>query len=211
MQFETCAAINGWMEPEVGQHLFVSLEGEVRSYVVGLRLPRMDYGSLVQRLESWFGSADRKESFRSKLQGHRRGAGEAATSYASEIGCLIATAFPGYPEDVLHELTLKALLDRLLQGDLKHEIQMLNPQSVEIAVRMIERFKNSSKVRPQVRMVGEETTPKEGDMMAMLGQILEVMKKMETGSRGKKLVSYFKCGREGHYKSQCPDLKKQGN
>ena len=33
-----------------------------------------------------------------------------ATSYASEIGCLVARAFPGYPEDVLRELMLKALM-----------------------------------------------------------------------------------------------------
>ena len=115
---------------------FVSLQGEARNYVVGLRLPRLDYHILVQRLESWFGSADRKESFRSKLQGRRRGAREAATS-SSEIGCLVARAFPGYPEDVLRELTLKSLLDGLPEGDLKHEIQMLNLQSVEVAVRMI--------------------------------------------------------------------------
>ena len=117
MQFETCAAINGWREPEIGQHLFVSLEGEARSYVVGLRLPRLDYGVLVQRLESWFGSVDGKESFRSKLQGRRRNPGEAATSYVSEIGCLVARAFSGYPEDILRELTLKALLDGLPEGD----------------------------------------------------------------------------------------------
>ena len=61
MQFETCA-INGWREPEIGQHLFVSLEGEARSYVVGQRLP-CDYGILVQRLESWFGSVGRKKSY----------------------------------------------------------------------------------------------------------------------------------------------------
>ena len=212
MQFETCAAINGWREPEIGQHLFVSLEGEARSYVVGLRLPRLDYRILVQRLESWFGSVDRKESFRSKLQGRRRNPGEAATSYASEIGCLVARAFPGYPEDILRELTLKALLDGLPEGDLKHEIQMHNPQTVEVAVRLIERFENSSKkVRPQVRMVGEESAVAGGDLRVLMVQILEMLKRMEPGSRGKKTVVCFKCGEEGHYKFQCPTLQKQGN
>ena len=47
--------------------------------------------------------------------------------------------------------------------------------------------------------------------MALLGQILELMK-IESGSRGKKPVTSFKCGKPGHYKPQCPKLKtKQGN
>ena len=117
MQFETCASINGWEDLEMGQHLFVSLEGEARSFIVGLRLPRLDYRLLVGKLEGWFGSVNRKESFRSQLQGRRRHQGEAATSYASDIGCLVARAFPGYPEEVLRELTLKALLDGLPEGD----------------------------------------------------------------------------------------------
>ena len=38
------------------------LDGEARSFVVGLRLPRMDYHILVRKLEGWFGSDSRKES-----------------------------------------------------------------------------------------------------------------------------------------------------
>ena len=113
-----------------------------------------------------------------------------ATSYASEIGCLVARAFLGYPEDVLRELMLKALLDGLPERDLKHEIQMLNPQSVEVAVRMKERFENSSKkVRPQVRMVGQESVTTDGDLKVLVGQILEMLKHMEARPKGKKPVN----------------------
>ena len=172
MQFETCAAINGWRDPEIGQHL----------------------------------------QYRSKLQGRKRNPGEAATSYASEIGCLVARAFPGYPEDILRELTLKALLDGLPEGELKHEVQMHNPQTVEVAVRLIERFENSSKkVRSQVRMVGEESVATIGELKVLLVQILEMLKKMETGKKSKKPPVCYKCGKEVHYRSQCPDLQKQGN
>ena len=39
MQFEICAALNGREELEMG-NLFVSLEEEARSFIVGLRIPQ---------------------------------------------------------------------------------------------------------------------------------------------------------------------------
>ena len=217
MQFETCADINGWHEVEMGQHLFVNLEGEARSFIVSLRLPRLEYQVLVRKLEGWFGSVDRQESFRSQLQNRRRQQGEAATSYASDMGCLVARAYPGYPEEILRQMTLKALLDGLPEGDLKHEIQMLNPQSVETAVRLIERWENSSrKGRPQVRAVGEEKPTEQGDQGALLSKILEML--MSLGAKParepKKRFTgkCYGCGEEGHFKYNCPQGQgKQGN
>ena len=57
LQFSTVASINGWGEHEMGQQLFVNLEGDARSFVVGLRLPRMDYQTLVSEIRGvvWVG------------------------------------------------------------------------------------------------------------------------------------------------------------
>ena len=78
----------------------------------------------------------------------------------------MARTFPRFPEDILHELTLKALLDGLPEGDLKREVQMHNQQTVEVAVRL---FENSSKTsRSQARIVGEESVATDGDLKVLL-------------------------------------------
>ena len=102
----------------------------------------MDYQVLVRKLEGWFGSATHKESFRNQLQSCRRSHGESATSSAAEVGRLVSKAYPGYPEEVLRELTLKSILDEPPEGDLKHEVCMPCPQDIESAVRLIERWEN---------------------------------------------------------------------
>ena len=57
MQFNACAAINGWAGPEIGPQLFVNLEGEARSFILGLGLQTLDYHVLVEKMEGWFGSS----------------------------------------------------------------------------------------------------------------------------------------------------------
>ena len=219
LQFSTVASLNGWVEPELGQQLFVNLEGDARSFVVGLRLPRMDYQVLVRKLEGWFGSATRKESFRNQLQSRRRSHGESVTSYAAEVGRLVSKAYPGYPEEVLRELTLKSILDGLPEGDLKHEVCMHCPQDIESAVRLIERWENLQrmgvqKVKPQIRAVGEvdnQTRPE----AKMLEEILKLLKQLSPAKpkafQGKRPGRCFECGDEGHYRYECPRLKNQGN
>ena len=56
-----------------------------------------------------------------ELHGRRHNPGEAATSKASESGCLVTRTLLGYPDDIL---------DGMTEGDLKHGIQMHNLQTL---------------------------------------------------------------------------------
>ena len=216
-QFQAVAQINRWEDPELGQHLFVNLEGEARSYVVGLRLPTWDYFTLVTKLEGWFGSAFRKEAFRHQLQNRRRDPKEPATSYVADIGRLVSQAYPGVPDDILREFSIKYIIEGLPDGDLKHELVMHSPESIEATVRLIERFENSvRKTRPLVRAVAKDEGKEIKELLEKILHMLE-RKEPEQNSKhkpsGKEEKTCYGCGEVGHFKNKCPltNQKKPGN
>ena len=147
MQFNTCATINGWAGPEIGPRVFLNLEGEARSFIVGLQT--LDYHVLAEKMESWFGS------FGNHLRNHKWHNRETASSYASDIQWLVERVFLGCPEDVQQKLALRTLLDGLFEGDLKYTRQLHDPQSIEEAVMLMEWWDRASKeAGAPVRLLG---------------------------------------------------------
>ena len=70
------------------------------------------------------------------------------------------------------------------------------------------------KVKPQTRAVGEvddQTRPE----AKMLEEILKLLKQLSPAKpkafQGKRTGRCFECGDEGHYRHECPCLKKPGN
>ena len=92
-------------------------------------------------------------------------------------------------------------------------------QDIESAIRLIERWENVQrmgvqKVKLQIRAIGEvdnQTRPE----AKMLEEILRLLKEWSPvkskAFQGKCTGRCFECGYEGHYRHECPHLKRQGN
>lgn len=101
---------------------------------------RKDYNSLIRVLHTRYGSAEKSELFRAKLQTRTRGKSESLPELAQSIKKLTRQAYPSAQSSLTSVLALEHFIDALPDGDLRLRLRESNPKSIHeaetLAVRL---------------------------------------------------------------------------
>jgi hypothetical protein len=140
-QFEILAEINGWDYVTKSLYLAGNLKGGARALLNKLdKESRKDYNSLIRVLHTRYGSAEKSELFRAKLQTRTRGKSESLPELAQSIKKLTRQAYPSAQSSLTSVLALEHFIDAIPDGDLRLRLRESNPKSIHeaetLAVRL---------------------------------------------------------------------------
>jgi hypothetical protein len=138
-QFEILAEINGWDYVTKSLYLAGSLKGGARA-LLNEQESRKDYNSLIRVLHTRYGSAEKSELFRAKLQTRTRGKSESLPELAQSIKKLTRQAYPSAQSSLTSGLALEHFIDAIPDGNLRLRLRESNPKSIHqaetLAVRL---------------------------------------------------------------------------
>jgi hypothetical protein len=114
------AEINGWDYVTKSLYLAGNLKGGAIALLNELdKESRKDYNSLIRVLHTRYGSAEKSELFRAKLQTRTRGKSESLPELAQSITKLRRQAYPSAQSSLTSVLALAHFIDALPDGDLR--------------------------------------------------------------------------------------------
>lgn len=160
-QFEILAEINNWDYITKSLYLAGSLKGGARALLNELNKDqRRDYDSLVKVLNNRYGSAERSELYRAKLQTRIRGKDETLPELAQSIKKLTRLAYPIAHSTLISVLSLEHFIDAIPDGDIRLRLREVNPKNINeaetLAVRL-ETLKLADRQKGRmIRKVGEQ-------------------------------------------------------
>ena len=113
-QFEILEEINGWDYVTKSLYLAGSLKGGGRALLNELdKESRKDYNSLIRVLHTRYGSAEKSELYRDKLQTRTRGKSESLPELAQSIKKLTRQAYPSAQSSLTSGLALEHFIDAI--------------------------------------------------------------------------------------------------
>ncbi|MES9904882.1 MAG: hypothetical protein ABW168_19680 [Sedimenticola sp.] len=140
-QFDITTEINGWNYEAKSLYLAHSLTGGARSLLNELSpWERRDFGSLVEKLKSRYGSEGRAEVYRTQLKSRVRGKNETISELAQAIKKLTRQAYPSANQEIVEALALDVFIDALTDTDIRLRLREMGAKSLDeaekTAVRM---------------------------------------------------------------------------
>lgn len=133
-QFQIISDINGWDYKTKSLHLAGSLKGSARSILSELNeTERRDYNTIVRSLNTRYGSVERAEIFRARLQTRIRGKDETIPELAQAIRKLTRQAYPSAPADITDILGIDHFIDALPDFDMRLKLRESHPKTISDA------------------------------------------------------------------------------
>ena len=183
-QFNLVAELNGWDYESKSLFLASSMVGGTRALLCELDASqRKDYQSIVNALQNRFGSANRAEIYRSKLQGKMLGKNETIPELAQSVRKLTQKAYPSASSEVVELLAMDYFIDALPDVDLRLRLREVGPKTIAeaetIAVRL-DAHKVADKSRAKsVRAVVSEQNSSEKKIDELSNQLTTLLKDMQ--------------------------------
>ncbi|KAL3866929.1 hypothetical protein ACJMK2_044176 [Sinanodonta woodiana] len=123
-QFEIVSELNGWDNNLKSLYLASSLTEGARALLNELTsAQRRDYNSLVNVLDLRYGSMNRAEIFKAKLQTRTKRKDMSISELAQSIKKLTRQAYPGDPTAVMSTLARDHFIDALPESDMRLRIR----------------------------------------------------------------------------------------
>ena len=183
-----------------------------------------DLPAVMEALRMRFGTS--ASEAQALLANVRRDNRTSLQEYASHVNRLVNLANPELPEEFRRTMTLRTFKSTLGHVGLQRHLLVANVQTLEEAVRVGSEYlqigsqatlRQESRVAAcdmddqediQVKTVAADT---QRQMLDALSKLTQRLDQMEKNLEGRRLLTCFECGQQGHFRSKCPQKKKQGN
>lgn len=160
-QFEIVAQINGWDYNTKSLYLAGSLSGSARAILTELNAKETrDFDTLVRLLNVRFGSLERSEIYRARLQTRVKGKDETLSEMAQSIRKMTRQAYPMADASMINILALDYFIDAIPDSDTRLRIRELRPKNLneaETHAIRLEAHRLADKQRSKaIHMISEE-------------------------------------------------------
>ena len=183
-QFNLVADLNGWDYETKSLFLASCMVGGTRALLCELDpRQRKDYTSIVNALQNRYGSVNRAEVYRSKLQGRVLGKNESLPELAQTIRKLTRKAYPSASTEVIDLLAMDYFIDAIPDADIRLRLREVGPKTIgeaeQVAVRL-DAHKIADKNRGRsVRVMGSEESKTEKRLDELSGQLTNLLHEMQ--------------------------------
>jgi hypothetical protein len=159
------AEINGWDYVTKSLYLAGNLKGGAIALLNELdKESRKDYNSLIRVLHTRYGSAEKSELFRAKLQTRTRGKSESLPELAQSITKLRRQAYPSAQSSLTSVLALAHFIDALPDGDLRLRLRESKPKSIHEAETLAVRLETLTLAERQKECMVRQTDSVKGHL-----------------------------------------------
>ncbi|XP_034079967.1 uncharacterized protein LOC117551264 [Gymnodraco acuticeps] len=212
-QFELLAHAGGWSVETKALQLALCLTEEALSCLLLLSpVDRLNYEALAGALKRRFGQCFPPELLRNELSNRCREFGETLRALANNVESLTRRAYAHMPPGVQSELAHDQFIRALRPADLRVEVQLQHPQSLQAALEMAVERENvwSGAARsggvpaaPAVRSCREEEKP------AWVTELTEMIRavSLQPTHRPDTRVCW-ECGQPGHFARDCTKARR---
>lgn len=222
-QFELLAHAGDWPIETKALQLALCLTDDALSCLLLLSPEeRRDYHALVGSLQRRFGQCVQPGLLRNELNNRCRRPGEPLRALANDVESLSRRAYSHMPPGVQSELARDQFIRAIHPADLRVQVQLQHPQSLQAALEMaVERENVGRIVAGDGRGEGLQTVraamarPAEEERPAWLTEVTELIRavSLQQTNRprpGPRLC--WGCGQPGHLARECPTSSRpQGN
>lgn len=216
-QFELLAHAGGWSIETKALQLALCLTDEALSCLLLLSPEdRHSYEALAGALKRRFGQCFPPELLRNEINNRCRKSGETLRALANDVESLMRRAYAHVPPGVQSELARDQFIRALLPADLRVEVQLQHPQSLQAALEMAVERENVWSVAarssggpllPAVRSCREEEKPA---WVAEMTELIRAVTLQSTHRPSSRVC--WECGQPGHLARDCPKARRsQGN
>ena len=232
-QFEAAATWNGWTEAQRAQQLFMSLRGRARGVIRHQdEWKVITYQDIVSRLKSMF--AGQAELYLAQLRGRQQQPQESLQDFAQSIMKLTDNAYAEMVDTARNRIARDHFMSNIREREVRSAVHLSRPVTMEVALQTAletEAFLSTEKQRygspaKYTRVVGYGEATNDAPMMELMAKVDRLIEEANTrqdntrrssvnnqqllqGSSSKGGRGCYRCGKEGHFISDCqmPDTR----
>ena len=219
--FDLCVKVNGWDAAEAGMYLGLSLTGPARRLLAGRKPATSEgYGDLRSALVERFEPTNQEETYKAILRTRERKSGEGLQALQEDLTKYTRLSYPEADSKTTDTLVLDKFL-LCLDPQLRQWVYQMQPKNLQSAVMIAvgaEAYLTSDaggrqRARAADASVAEHLKASADRIQELTTAMADLTKKVDlgvqaTGSKKKWTggTACFSCGKEGHYKRECPLL-----